>query len=217
MYTRETATRITIAEALLTVDSKYGLSSLSPKHYHNTLHTLEVISAARAIGNLAVKKGLLELAVLDLLSIEAAWHDVEQDLGMGDNETASADFALAEMSKFGVFSEEDKKQVRLGIEATAVKDIDGVVTQFADLNSLMAQIMADADLSSLGYQTDEYWHRAKNLFKERHPGQVLEGEALRSFADQQTKLLARHVFYTPDAAELFPYQAENLSFVKSLL
>lgn len=217
MSTRELESELMVTEAFVAIESKFGVSSATPKSYHNSLHALQVVSAATAIASLAIERDHLQSTDKGLVKIAAAYHDIEQNLGRGANELASAEIAIKRMDKAGIFSALDKREVELGILATAIYFDDGILRQSATSGSMISQVVADSDLASFGCPTEQYWDVARSLFLELNPGQELEGQALEEFVDQQTCLLANHEFYTPEAAELFPHQEENLRFTTNLI
>jgi predicted metal-dependent HD superfamily phosphohydrolase len=201
------------------VDSKYGPQSTRHLIYHGPEHTAEVTDSARQLGERAYQAGKISAGDIDLLKIAAAFHDTVFEYLASDNEAQSAELAVTAMRTFNCFSEEDYQQVREAIAATVVKDIiDDRIIQSADGKGYLAQLMADADLSSLGSQPGVYWTTAQRFFKETNPDPKakLVGDVLKSFIERQKRVVSAHQFYTDEAQELFHYKPDILSFLDTL-
>lgn len=117
-YEQAPTLSLLVSQAFYVIDQKYGPESVSPKRYHNLPHTMGVVEAASDIADEAIANGKISLHATQLIIIAAAYHDIEQDLGSGLNERASADAAIAAMRKTGEFSSDDEQAVSDMIMAT---------------------------------------------------------------------------------------------------
>ena len=213
---RETQIALLVDQAYEIIEQKYGLGSPNPKEYHNADHARDVVGSAALIADIAAASGNIEDSEKGLAIIAAAYHDVEQDLGKDLDEAASAELAAQKMSETGNFTPDEIQAVKDAILATKYRiDDDGRLTQSAASDNYLAQIVADADLANLGKEPADYWDRSVKFFHETHPGQELEGEVLREFADSQVKLLRNHRFYTREAENRFPHRFENERFTQN--
>jgi predicted metal-dependent HD superfamily phosphohydrolase len=195
---------------------RFGPKGMTPLAYHNENHTKNVLQAAAMLADKAIQNMRINQHDKELLLIAAAWHDTEQALGSGKNEQASAAAAVEEMMKANIYSEKDKQKVAEIIMATQVRyDSNGAMTQSATENYL-TQLMADADLASLGKPTIEYWENAKKLFSELNPDAKIDAETYNNFIASQVPFLEHHYFYTQEAKELFPHKQENIEYIKNL-
>lgn len=186
------------------VERKYGKGvgdGETPKSYHNLLHTKEVLTAAQQIAKKALEAGKIGVADIPLIEIAASFHDIEQDLGSGNNERESARIAAEEMRKIGL-KDEDVQKVKRMILATTVFFENGVMKQSAT-DDYLTQVLADADLSNLGQEPQFYWERAQNLLREV------------GFIGEQASFLENHRFYTEEAKRLFPHKKENIRYVQT--
>lgn len=196
------------------VCQRYNVGGDRPLAYHNLVHTFEVDGAAHRIGMKAAGNGKITHRLTTLLEIAACFHDIEQDLGSGANEIESARIAVKEMEQTGAFEDREIEAVRRMILATTVRFEDGMLFQSAVAESsdpevdYLCQILADADLASLGSRWDRFFTRMKALEQEMY-GEDQSLEQKNEFLQRQITLLSRHVFYTPEATELFPFQEEN--------
>ncbi len=207
-----------VSRALSVVDEKYGVEGINPKGYHNPQHTADVVHAASELSDLAITHGKITPADKRLIIIAAAYHDTEQDTGSGNNEEESAALTIAHMREAGGFTEEDERTVRDIIMATVVSfDEAGKMRQGAIEADYRTQIMADADLASLGKPPEVYWDRAQGLFTEWNPGYDLNTEQGRKFISSQVTFISNHQYYTPEAAQLFPYLEANIAFTQELI
>jgi len=206
-----------VLNAYETILARYGSGSGNCLPYHNELHFYDVCSAAGQIADRVIVQGRkLGPAEKQLIQLGAACHDVVQGLGSGPSEAASADFGCEAMAKQGCFSSIEIDTVRMLVLSTQVSMDNGIIRQYTEDNYL-SQIVADADLASLGRETLDYWDRATALHREFCPDVELLGNNLANFAIGQLVVLNNHSFYTPEAAELFPYKSENIAFVESIL
>jgi predicted metal-dependent HD superfamily phosphohydrolase len=210
---QECTTRSLIETAVDLVDQKYGSESRSRLSYHDATHTLEVVNAIGQISFLALSNGRIDLADIPRLSIAGAFHDVEQGLGSGANEEASADIAVDAMRETGHFSDEDFDIVHACIIGTKVTFEGDVMTQHASSSSIyQVRLLADADLVSFGSEYSKYQERALGLFEEIYPTNNREQNWLQ-FLNLQVALLSTHEYNTEEARVLFTNQQANLEMV----
>jgi hypothetical protein len=207
----ERAAKLLIERAYSEIERKYGEKGLTPKKYHNVQHSKDVVAATEAIADKAIESGKITPKDKILLSIAAAYHDFEQDLGDdAANVEESAMQACWQMEEAGVFSYDDIEQVAHTIFGTVVRHKDGHLLQAG--GDIFAQILADADLSNLGSDQDRYWDRALSLFAELHP----DNRGMEAFMRENHDLLAHHKYFTDEARELFPHQSDNLDFTLAI-
>lgn len=195
------------------IDRKYGPAGNEPKFYHNTKHTLAVLAAAEEISNLAFSRGLISERDRQLVTIAAVCHDSHHSAKRRNNELLSANFAKSQMRKAGVFTDAEQDLVWNMIMATQVKFTDKKVYQSARAGNYMDQLLADADLSNLGQPFEQYWQGTSNLYQENHgaPGSTKE------VARFGLEFIKKHSFYTKEANQLFPHQADNIVHLQELL
>lgn len=203
--------------ALLEVERKHGKGQgdgENPKSYHNRVHAQDVLDASRQITKRSLTAGKVETSDIPLVEIAAAFHDIEQDMDGGLNETESARLAEIEMRKNGIFNEEDIQKVRRMILATIIHFDDGIMKQSAT-EEFLTQVIADADLSHLGREPNIYWSRAMGLLKEIKGTNDLSKEDTITFAEGQPTFLTNHQFYTEEARRLFAHKQENITFART--
>lgn len=202
--------QILIDEAFNEVNSKYiGLP------YHNINHTKFVVDSATAMAQKAYSAGKIGQDAVDLIAIAAAYHDIEQGLGPGQNEQASANIAASRMQNSGIFNSDSIQIVIDCIMATVVNDYKKL-TQSAN-QYLPTQIVADADLATFGSPFEQYLTHANNYYKELYPGQPLSGQNYYNYLLLQQQLLGSHKFYTAEATQIFRFQADNLGRINQLI
>ena len=205
-------------EALVIVDAKFGPQGSQPKGYHNLEHSRDdVVDGVVEIADLALSRDKITLKDKTFLIIGAGFHDVTQELGSGMNEWSSAKTARSAMRKKAIFDSGDEDTVDRIIMATRVEFKDGVMRQLVPKGDFLAELLADADLSSLGRPWETYWERATGLFTELLEGKDPTMQDKISFIETQVTLLTNHEFYTEEARECFPHQAENLESVQAIL
>lgn len=214
---RERAIKALIARGIETVIRRYGPTSPDPMPYHGPEHTMMVITSAGRLADAALAAGKITKNQHDLLMIAAAYHDVVQDAG-DDNESLSAELAARHMNMVGIFAKEEIPQVQKIIAATKVKSVaDYRIEQSADPGDYLTMLMVDADLSSFGLPSDQYWDSARRFFAETNPGVELEGQALQTFIKRQLQIVGSHQYFTEEARDLFNCQSENLEFLNEML
>ncbi|HLB32478.1 MAG TPA: hypothetical protein VJL27_02905 [Patescibacteria group bacterium] len=191
---------------------------LIPRDYHNPQHTLSVLFGVREIGERAVDNTKIHSRDIELLEVAAAFHDIEQDMGSGANETQSTQIATHMMTQTGCFEDDEIDLVRAMILSTTVNFDTGflkqlVLTQFGYPTS----IMADADLATLGASTSVYWDAAERLLFELSRTREPSVEQRRAFLENQVLLLENHRFFTEEATSLYSHQPANLGSTRDAL
>lgn len=205
-----------IEGALALVEKKYGTGigdGENPKFYHNLEHTKNAVDAARMIAELAYENGNIIASEVVLTEMAAAGHDLEQDLGSGDNEKESARETALSMEATHEFSIPDVEKVEKMIIATKVSFEGGAMKQGAT-EDYLTQIIADADLSALGQPPQKYWDTARALLKEMKNTDTPSLEDQLAWARGQISFLSNHQFYTEEARTLFPHKEANIAFAK---
>jgi len=202
--------------AFALVEKKYGTGigdGESPKFYHNLNHTKSAVEAVRKIAELAFENGNLVASEVVLAEIAAAGHDIEQDLGSGENEKESARETAIDMESTHEFAIPEVEKVERMISATKVSFEGGVMKQSAT-EEYLTQIIADADLSALGQPPEKYWAAAQALLKEMKNTETPSLEDELAWARGQVPFLSNHQFYTDEAKKLFPHKEANIAFAK---
>jgi predicted metal-dependent HD superfamily phosphohydrolase len=205
--------------ALDEIERKYGTGvgdGENPKPYHNRVHTQDVLTAAQQLGQAALQAGKIDVSAIPLIELAAGFHDIEQGLGAGLNEEASARIAAEEMLKSGVFTDAEIKQVTAMILATAVQFENGSMKQSAT-GEYLTQLLADADLASVGQEPSVYWDRALRFLKETQGTTASSKEEAVAFMQSQLAFLEQHHYYTAEAASLVIQQQANIAFVREQL
>ncbi len=197
-------------EALEEIADKYDENGTSPKAYHNTAHTLDVVEATDLIAHAR----RVPYRQYGNLIIAAIFHDYEHDQSeFGVNESESVMAAVSAMSKTGKFTKEDYREVSDLIMSTLTQVARGRITQNVPSEYIPGMIIADADLSAFGRPPGAYWERALNLYQE-YGGEITDNSALKKFAAAQVEILDKHRFFTTEAEELFPYRWENIAYTR---
>ena len=151
-----------------------------------------------------------------MVSIAAAYHDIEQGLGAGANEEQSANVAARMMQGAGTYSGEDIAKVRAMILATRVThDESGRMHQSAGEDDRLSQVLCDADLSVLGEPRQIFWDRALDFARERLGKKSLSQIELQKFVMAEVVFLENHQFYTVAAQQLYPYKLANIHWLKN--
>ncbi|SRR5258708_26028754 len=205
-----------IEHALSEVERKYGKGEGDgkiPKSYHNRVHTQDVVNASEQIARLSLETSKINDSDIPLIKIAASFHDIEQDLGSGLNEEESSRLAEEEMRKTGLFEEGDILKVKMMILGTKVNFKGGVMKQSAT-EDYLTQIVADADLSSLGREPHIFWGKAIGLLKEIKNTDTPSREDEIAFAIGEISFLENHQFHTEEANKLFPYKRKNIEFMQ---
>lgn len=210
-----------IDEALAEIKLKYDVGGETPKPYHNSLHTQEVMARIdRLIEETDWNEIFRKLATTEemnslkrVLKMAAAAHDVIQDYSPGQdlNEIKSSIWLRGKMED--QFFQTEIDWAITAILATITK-IEGQTPEqrhlkqnlpegqnIDPLTRFCAQLLCDADLGNLGSEWDEYWRNVVALFKEVYPKGTLEN--WRDFLNLQTALLQNHRYNTDAGEKLF--------------
>ncbi len=153
--------------------------------FHNLEHTAQTVAASKMIGegfNLSEKD-------LTLLLLATWFHDTGYAAGPEDHEERSCRFAEAFLS--GKLAPQDIAIVNACIRSTKVPQKP---------ESLLEQIICDADLSHLGMET--YWERNSRLRQEFNLTRgILMND--QEWTDFELNFLLNHEYHTGIAKELF--------------
>lgn len=205
--------------ALGKIRSRYGTGKRDGEHplaYHNWRHTLGVIWAATKIAELAARRNKISRTDIDIIKVAASYHDIEQGLDRGLNEDASKQMCEQAMKDSKVFLPEEIELAKRMIDATKVSFVDGSIIQSAT-DEFMTQLLADADLASLGCPTQVFWESSMAVLKEMKNADSPSPADLKEFAKSQLVLLKNHSFYTEEAKESFPHKEANILYIEKLV
>ena len=162
------------------------LEDLAPElTYHSLYHTRDdVILASRRLAELM---GLSEQDIC-LLEVAAAFHDAGFLEQYREHELAGVQVAQKYLPQFG-FSEENIRSITGMIMATRLPQSP---------KNLMEEILADADLDSLG--REDFFVRGNKLREER----TLRGEHItdEAWLNEQIRFLKSHRYFTQVARTL---------------
>lgn len=209
--------------ALREIRSRYGTGEndgRSPLKYHNASHAKHVLKAALQIAESMIRQEKIEEEEKPLVIIASVFHDFEQSAGTG-NETRSALAAEAAMSQSKVFAKTEIETVKQMIMATKVTFHDSVLKQSVLSDHVLSQIIADADLNSLGQNFEVYWDQSQRLLQELSRKSRIGRREVINFCEKQIALLQNHEYYTGEANRFFPNKENNLirtqEFTKELI
>ena len=177
--------------------------NLSPKlYYHSLIHTRDdVVIATERLADL---EGVPEEPRLLLLTA-AYFHDIgfteldgnsaEDDWKRSHHEDLSVQYCERELPGFG-YSSQDIDVIRGIIQATKLPQSP---------HNLLEEIMADADLDSLG--RPDFWRTSRALRNELEAfGQVVDDE---TWFLGQVSFLGGHNYFTSSATRLRQWQKEQ--------
>lgn len=164
----------------------YFAQNVSPQYvFHDLEHTIQTVAAAKTIG-----EGF-RLDAHDMTTILlATWfHDTGYAQGPADHEERSCANAAAFLD--GKIPAEQLSEVQICIRATKVPQ---------QPQSLLGQVIADADLSHLGMEI--YWDRTSRLRQEfvLTRGTVMSDQ---DWVDFEINFMMTHEYHTVVAQELF--------------
>lgn len=209
----ESASELVVARAYSYSRKMYGVHGKLPLDYHNHLHVIDVINAATALGGLALQRGLIKPKDVVILQIAAAGHDlIQSEDKSGQNELLSAKKIASWLAKETrpVFKKSFIDRVEAIIPATTVKKTkDGSFKQSAG-NDILEQLLCDADVSAAGMPPKESAVRSERIYKERLGENPNTPERRLDFLHKQLKFYETHKWYTAEAEQLFPHQADNI-------
>ena len=170
------------------------ISEQVPKEfaYHDIQHTLDVVAAARELGN------VFELSdqELEILLIAAWFHDTGYDKGAVDHESRSAKYAMDFLKRYN-YAEKDLKLILGCILATRMPHTP---------ETLLQRVLCDADLSHLGQNV--YWDRCSRVRQEI----TMTKDSLmdeKEWIDFELDFISNHRFHTKVARELYGKQKER--------
>lgn len=153
---------IEVAEwALHAIEARYGPDSDSPLAYHNADHALDVCRRAVRLTNVVYPylKPEHHAKIFDLAIVCGAGHDLEQSLGSGANERASAEAMMAKVLEIDDPVINNKKflqRMKLGILATEVhRNEEGELVQTnlrTGSRDPIKLIMANADINGIAME-----------------------------------------------------------------
>ena len=190
-----------IAGAIEYARSRMAMELAPELTYHNLFHTFEdVLPASMQLADLCH----LSQDDTSLLAVAVAFHDIGWIKQGEGHETISIEIASEILPDFGFRSEEIDKIARI-IMATRIPQSP---------TNLLEEIMADADLDTLG--RDDFWARKDDLLKEiTYRGIVMSEE---DWLRRQIPFLKEHRYFTAAAKSLRdgPKQ-ENLEVMEKLL
>ncbi len=183
--------------------------------YHAPEHTTDVERSVEQLAMMARRAGQLTERDVWLLKFAALFHDHGFTVRYEHNEPIGAKAAVKHLRKYGIFTANDLRIIRTAIEETQLKPHPDVsLSTFSQQpRSLHGQFLCDADLANLG--RDDFLKQAIALHKEKlnlSPIPGMAGDFL-GLAELRRNLnfLKGHVYYTPQARELFEAKKqENL-------
>lgn len=182
----------------------------SRRYYHGRLHAEIVLREVERLGHLAKANGKLYDRDIERLMVAAAWHDPEQALGPGENEEESARLASKAMKELFNYDDEEVYRVMELIRGTKIHfDMNGVMHQEAEKMGYVAQLLADADLSSLGAAEPEFVEMSTRLMREFAGKSELTAEELKLGWRNQVKFMTGRKYLTEEGRALYEEQYEK--------
>jgi len=203
-----------ISSALREVDQRYSPGGEKPMFYHNKDHTLMVMDSATSIATVLIGAGKIKSEKLPLVRYAAAVHDVVHGLSSGINERQSADIAVENMRRAGIYSDDEIAEVEAMILATVMHS-GGEHDFQANGDRLLQEVLVDADLSLLGMPRPIFWKAVLNLRREQLGRAELTKTEIEQFAKDEIGFLQSREFYTNAARQLFPHKQTNIEWLKA--
>lgn len=160
----------------------------------------------------------------ELLILTATCHDVVQGLKpYGQNENASIKWLLKAMSQTEHFTKDEKKLITIAILGTKTQLLEDQLFQEVSClkngqdsrTILFAQIMADADLATLGMPWKDYFKQMVNYFKESTKNPTLM--AWKRCLKTQSSILRRYHYQTEAAQKRYRQLKKNAQKIETLL
>ncbi len=183
-------------ESRLNAIREYSKANMPTGDYHNFFHAEDVAKAAQRLAHF---EGIHEDDTY-LLKIAGYFHDIYYEFNDQQNEDKSALIAGNIMTLM-TFSEDDIEDVSNLILATKWP---------THPNSLLEQIMCDADLDNLG--REDFFDRSELLRREWKVEDKYEWEK------RNLEVLTKHKYYTESARGLRQYGLEkNIEKLKYLI
>ena len=178
--------------------------------YHNPTHAIEVPEDGLRIATAMH----LPFGTLNDVAISGVWHDAEQALDGGQNEIVSSRMARSAMIQVGSFTSRHLYQVDQMICSTTVEPTeDGEIKHPLLGDDLASKVLVDADMANLGKEPHIFRAHFQGLFRERNPGEPLDGRKMYQAIGKTIVLLSTFKFNTPAAQELFPHIEDNLDLL----
>lgn len=200
------------------VSQAYGPASATHLAYHDLSHTQGTVQAVELLAGEALKSGKIQPRIFQLLRVAGAYHDYVYGKGSVISEQESADAAMQAMESDKHFHISDFTIVRNAIMATVMReDAPGRLVQSAGLDDYPSQLLADADLASLGKPRREFWQRARLLYAEYYPVEQRNPQTYGEFNTMQVAFLSGHEYYTAEARQFFPNQPANLESIREAI
>jgi len=170
--------------------------------YHDKNHSYEVMHDAVF---LAVADGLSERE-MEIIGVEAAWHDAGFIEKPGKNEAIGSLMAIEAMRKDGGYSEEEIKLVSDGIEDTEVRMTENGLNQIEKGRNKLADYLLDADVGNFG--REDFMDKTKLVAREAGVD-VSNPAAYRQFLGGTLKFVKNHEWKTEAAKKWRSGQKEN--------
>jgi predicted metal-dependent HD superfamily phosphohydrolase len=203
-----------IQQGLIEIDQKYGKNGSRPRIYYGVEHTIDVINDFTSIGRLALERGKITVEELQLGKLAASHHDNDKDASHGEAERNSAGIIAKRMAKTGAFAIEAIDRVWRMIDCTKVEHEGNKVLQFPG-SDYLCKALCDADLAALGKPFETFKEVSTRFYRDINDNP--EAVPGREFWIAEIELLESHTYFTSEANELFPYQAENAEQLKKLI
>jgi uncharacterized membrane-anchored protein YitT (DUF2179 family)/HD superfamily phosphodiesterase len=168
--------------------------------YHNTQHTLDVLSTSEELASTENISG----EDLLILKTAALFHDAGFINVYEGHEEISCQLAKTILPDYG-YSPENIKEVCLLIKATKLPQLP---------HDKKAKILCDADLYYLG--TADYKESAENLYQEMHSQGTVKNRT--EWIERQAHFMEEHHYFTQSAIDMLSQgQLQNLISLKSEL
>jgi len=218
-----------VAKEIQNIKDRYGDEfggGINWKPYHNASHTQSVVNAAQRIGRALLASDQINEVDFDNLLLAAAFHDHEQDLGPGQNESQSALAATeAILENPGQFTLFDINHIRKAISATQIAWQGQILHQLVDPSDVVQLALADADLAGLG---QDFGVRYSLLLNLEISGAKVGPTRMHNFDPDRLStlqnlrlsvaLFGNHQYWLPEAAAwLTPGLAQNQKKLERLI
>jgi len=224
-----------ISEGLNTVADRYGVDGEGASQegklaFHDLSHSLEFIDDAMELHRSSTEAGIIPsqgdlnfARVKFLIALGASYHDIEQNLGPGENEDASwLELEKTIRDKSLAITDQEKRLLNSGIEATKVKNyqtLEQEISRPADtLEGWFERLFADSDLSAFLKFERQHWRgnrlfwelRNKQLKREGQPiDKPLEIAEVDKWFDAQINVLQNHAGFWQLKDQLKEHQPYN--------
>jgi class 3 adenylate cyclase len=169
-------------------------------YYHNTKHTIDVLSQVELIG---IIEGISDKDLL-LLKTAALFHDIGQIHQSAGHEEIGCKYTKEWLPKYGYTDEE-------------IETINGIImaTQLPPKpETLLQKIICDADLDYLG--RSDFIPVSDTLFKELNEQKIITD--INDWNKMQVKFLSSHSYFTDSASKLRDVnKQEQIKRIESLI